>query len=172
MKRCVTEVKTSCNADVTQSKSKREIKSKSINMAPEAEPPALFGSDEDFPSGEEPPGNMLSFPDRDSLLYNRVKDLFEQKQPQGKFTNYGKEGSAIKQLIEKSRARSPDDDFLIGMIQMFERLRDQEGFYRKQPFLPSALNSSGIWDRVLNEAQLIWVEGQTLKDMEEEEILF
>ena len=62
--------------------------------------------------------------------------------------------------------------FLIGMIQMFERLRNQEGFYRKQPFLPSALNSSGIWDRVLNEAQLIWVEGQTLKDMEEEEILF
>ena len=53
---------TSCNADVTQSKSKREIKSKSINMAPEAEPPALFGSDDDIPSGEEPPGNMLSFP--------------------------------------------------------------------------------------------------------------
>lgn len=96
----------------------------------------------------------------DTVLYNRIKDIFEKEQPQGKFSNYGKEGKAIHGLIEKAKARSPDNpgDFLDAMTQVFRLLRETDKFYRGQPFLPSSLNASGIWDRVLNEAMARWKE--------------
>ena len=43
--------------------------------------------------------------------------------------------------------------FLLGMIDQFRKMRGKDEFFRKQPFLQSALNATGIWDRVLNEAQ-------------------
>ena len=93
-------------------------------------------------------------------FYNQVKRRFEKSQPQERFTNYAKEGKAIHGLIEKAKARSPDNpaEFLEAMIQIFEALRGTDKFYRGQPFLPSALNASGIWDRVLSEAQGRWQE--------------
>ena len=96
----------------------------------------------------------------ETALYSRIKTFFEKDQPQQRFTNYGKEGKAIHGLIEKARARSPDSpgEFLEAMIQIFEALRRTDKFYKGQPFLPSALNSSGIWDRVLSEAQSRWEE--------------
>lgn len=87
-------------------------------------------------------------------LYTAVKADFLKRQPQHRFTNYGKEGKAIKQLIEKAKARSPDRpaEFLGSMIKMFRHLRQSgDKFWRGQPDLPSALNASGIWDRVLSE---------------------
>jgi len=92
----------------------------------------------------------------ESELYHKVKTVFEREQPAHRFTDYGKEGKAIKGLIAKARARSPDepDVFLAGMIKQFQALRKNgDKFWRGQPFLPSALNASGIFDRVLSAAQ-------------------
>jgi len=98
----------------------------------------------------------LQVSEDESELYHKVKIVFEREQPGHRFTNYGKEGKAIKGLITKARARSPDepDAFLSGMIRQFQALRKNgDKFWRGQPFLPSALNASGIFDRVLSAAQ-------------------
>lgn len=108
-------------------------------------------------------------------FYFLVKRRFEEKQPlrvskngekKPGFDNYGKEGKAIHGLIEKARARSPDSpgEFLEAMIQIFEALRRTDKFYKGHPFLPSALNSSGIWDRVLSEAQSRWEEEEQSRE--------
>ena len=91
----------------------------------------------------------------ESWLYLWIKERFEKEQPHGRFTNYGKEGKAIKGIISKAQARDPTNPggFAEGMIETFAKLRKKDRkFYGKQPFLPSSLNASGIWDRVLTEA--------------------
>lgn len=100
--------------------------------------------------------------DKEKDLYNVIKNRFESKQLQQRFTNYPKEGKAIHGLISKARIRAPDDPetFLEGMIRMFEYLRSTDKFYKSHPFLPSSLNSSGIWDRVMNAAEQRWKEEQ------------
>jgi hypothetical protein len=83
-------------------------------------------------------------------LYHRIKEAFLSKN--GTFTNYGKEGAAINGIIEKATARNPDDPVALvrAMINTFWKLKlGNNKFYSEQPFLPSALNASGIWDRVL-----------------------
>jgi len=104
----------------------------------------------------------ISFSADDAALYTSIKVRFEKEQPQHRFTNYKKEGQSIKWLIEKARARDPDspDVFLEGMIRMFEYLRSIDKFFKGQPFLPSALNASAIWDRVLSAAQERFKEEQ------------
>lgn len=91
----------------------------------------------------------------DNTFYNQIKEIFESRQIGNRFKNYGKEGTAIKQMIKDAEGRDPEnpDIFLFGMIQTFSDLRETDQFYGKQPFLPSALNASGIWDRVLTEAE-------------------
>jgi uncharacterized protein YdaU (DUF1376 family) len=99
---------------------------------------------------------LVQVSEDESELYHKVKTVFEREQPGHRFTDYGKEGRAIKGLITKARARSPDkpDAFLSGMIGQFQALRKNgDKFWRGQPFLPSALNASGIFDRVLSAAQ-------------------
>lgn len=105
-------------------------------------------------------------------LYAEIKQHFEKAQPQCRFTNYPKEGKAIKGLIEKARAREPDhpDIFLHGMIQTFHDLRLRDKFYKGQPYLPSALNASGIWDRVLNEAHERWKGEQAAMEYDPVEV--
>ena len=104
-----------------------------------------------------------------SPLYNTIKDLFIKEQPGERFSNYAKEGTAIKQLIKKAEALDSENPeiFLQGMMTVYSEMRDQEDFYRKQPFTPSALNSSGIWDRVLTEAKNRWDQTQPVSDFEE-----
>ncbi len=111
-------------------------------MAPSADAPA---------SVEQ---QALTIPDQDQHLYHTIKTTFEKEQPGSRFTNYAKEGKAIKQLIAKARARSPDDPepLAMGMIEAFRKIREIDEFFRKQPFLPSSLNSAGIYDRVLTWA--------------------
>jgi hypothetical protein len=95
-----------------------------------------------FPSAEE---------SKELDLYHAVEKAFLSKNDD-RFTNYGKEGKAIKELIKKARARAPDNPeaFLTQMIAAFWRLKcSGDKFYSGQPYLPSALNASGIWDRVL-----------------------
>ena len=92
----------------------------------------------------------------DLELYHKINETFLSEQLGGRYTNYGKEGSSIYQLIEKAKARDPcnPEVFILGMIACFKALRDSDKkFFGGQPFLPSALNASGIFDRVLSEAQ-------------------
>ncbi len=89
--------------------------------------------------------------EKDAELYASIKESFLSKND-GKFSNYGKEGKAIHALIEKAKARAPDDPgpFLQSMIEAFWALKQTGNeFWKGQPFLSSALNASGIWDRVL-----------------------
>jgi len=90
--------------------------------------------------------------EEDTELYNAILKSFESKH--GQFDNYGKEGAAIKQLITKCRIRAPDDTaaFTLSAINTFWQLKQgRDKYWRGQPFLPSALNASGIWPRVLEE---------------------
>lgn len=99
----------------------------------------------------------------DDELYAWLKQRFEKEQPGHRFTNYGKEGKAIKGIIAKAKAREPTDPgaFAEGMVETFAELRRRDRkFYGKQPFLPSSLNASGIWDRVLSEAYERWRDEQ------------
>lgn len=117
---------------------------------------------------------LVSASDDEKELYNKIKTVFEREQPGQRFTNYGKEGKAIKGLIVKARARSPDDPqtFIAGMIRQFASMRQSgDKFWRGQPFLPSALNASGIFDRVLSAAQ---EEHEDIMQAQEnfEEVLF
>ncbi len=90
-------------------------------------------------------------PSEDQKLYHAVEESFLSRND-GKFSNYGKEGKAIHALIGKARARAPDNTgpFLQTMLEAFWQLKQTgNAFWQGQPFLPSALNASGIWDRVL-----------------------
>jgi hypothetical protein len=114
----------------------------SVALAPAAVPP----------QGISPP----ALPDETEELYAGLKTYFESKQPDGRFTDYGKEGKALHGLISKARARDPTDPrgFLKVVCGTFSRLKASgDKFWRGQPFLPSALNASGIFDRVIEEAR-------------------
>jgi len=90
-------------------------------------------------------------PSEDLALYHAAEESFLSRND-GRFTDYGKEGAALKGLVKKAKARAPDtaSTFLLQMITAFWKLRcNGDKFWRGQPFVPSALNSSGIWDRVL-----------------------
>jgi hypothetical protein len=90
--------------------------------------------------------------DKDKELYHAVEAAFLSRNGD-RFTNFGKEGKAIHGLIEKARGRLPDDPgaMLHAMLDAFWKLKagdtSAKGFWRGQPFLPSAL--SPLWDRVL-----------------------
>lgn len=92
----------------------------------------------------------------DLELYHSVEESFLAFQPDRRFTDFGKEGQHIKGLIVKARARSPDDPggFLKSLLETFLGLKQGgNGFWSGQPFLPSALDSAGIFDRVLEQAR-------------------
>jgi predicted phage replisome organizer len=72
-------------------------------------------------------------------------------------------------LIDKARSRDPTHwfDFLKAVISTFWKIKQNRGdFLSKQPFLPSALNSKGIWPRVLEVMRT-----ETPKELTEAEIL-
>jgi len=87
----------------------------------------------------------------EATIYQSINKAFLSKNGD-KFTNYKKEGSAIKQIIKKSKDRQPENTELFAkdMIARFWELKtSKDKFWQGQPFLPSSLNATGIWDRVL-----------------------
>ena len=87
----------------------------------------------------------------DNKLYDSIQKSFLCKNGD-RFTNYGKEGKAIHAIIKKATERKPDDveSFIKDMITRFWDLKtSKDKFWSSQPFLPSTLNSVGLWDRVL-----------------------
>ena len=87
----------------------------------------------------------------EATIYQSINKAF-LSQNGDKFTNYKKEGSAIKGIIKKSKDRQPVDTelFTKDMIARFWELKSsKDKFWSSQPFLPSSLNATGIWDRIL-----------------------
>jgi hypothetical protein len=87
-----------------------------------------------------------------SPLFRRIYDGFLTWN-EGVFSNYPKEATAVHALIKKARDRFGDDaeDGLASVCMAFRKLKEGDtsvrGFWRDQPYLPSAL--SPMWDRVL-----------------------
>ena len=100
---------------------------------------------QDYQEPEEPQ-------DSDLKLFHQIQKAF-LSQNGDTFTDFGKEGKAIKQLIAKSKKRDRENyqELIKAMIKRFWELKTnpRDKFWYQQPFLPSALNSAGIWDRVL-----------------------
>lgn len=85
-------------------------------------------------------------PEKTDPLYHAIKDSFEVMG--GKFSNYAKEGQAIKRII-KIVAGSQDE--ARRQIETFYRLtKSPDKFWSAQPFTPSVLAS--LWDRVKVQA--------------------
>ena len=117
------------------------------------------------------PAEALDLPaaiDEKDILFKQLDEAFLSQQPQQRFTNYGKERKHEKSLITQAMARAPDDpqDFLKRLLETFlEMTKNGDKFWKQQPFLPSVLNASGIFDRVLKQMEnrqpvddLSWVD--------------
>jgi hypothetical protein len=108
---------------------------------------------------------------REHDAFNATYAIFEKRR--GKFEPglVNKEMPIIWKLISKAQTVSPDnwEDLLARMLAEFWRIktsgREQDAFLAKQPFLPSALNSSGIWPRVLENLRSTESKKPTAEDV-------
>ena len=89
-------------------------------------------------------------------LYTAIFQSFIGKS--GAFTNYPKEAQAIKRIIKYCEQHAPrytEGDKIklaeLAITKYFELTQNGDRFWRGQPFTPSNLSASGIFDRVLIE---------------------
>ena len=93
----------------------------------------------------------VTVPEKTDPLYNEIKTAFEKVN--GNFTNYGKEGKAIKLIIKMANG---DKNAIHVMIRTFFTLRQRnDKYWSSMPFIPSRLAASGVWDGVKEEAKKI-----------------
>ncbi len=88
-------------------------------------------------------------------IYHLIEQAFVSKNLDKDF-NFKREGPHIKQLEEKALARASPDEFIKKAIVVFWQLTrpgSNDKLFKKQPFLPSILNSGGLWPRVLTELE-------------------
>ncbi len=84
-------------------------------------------------------------------IYHLIENAFVNKNQD---FNFKREGPHIKQLEEKALARASPEDFTKKIIVVFwELVHSDDKLFKKQPFLPSILNSGGLWPRVLKELE-------------------
>lgn len=86
-------------------------------------------------------------------LYDRVMKACESQLGRP-FTNYGKEGKHAHSLVARAKVLAPQDPagFLRSFFTTFKRLQESgDRFYSDQPFLPSVLDSHGIFERVVQK---------------------
>ncbi len=84
-------------------------------------------------------------------LHEEIRKVFLD-QNGGKFSNYAKEGAAIKKMIGMAQDRSPEapDLLLKNMVAKFWDMKTNGNlFWSQKPFLPSQLLS--MWDHVLEQ---------------------
>jgi len=97
-------------------------------------------------------GGEDAISEADKSLYHSVEKAFLSKNDNC-FSDYKKEGNCIHSLIRKAKNRNATDPaaMMKAMLAAFWKLKSSDtsakGFWRGQPFLPSAL--SPLWDRVL-----------------------
>lgn len=91
-------------------------------------------------------------------LYHKIEKSFHwgyEKQTNLKaFSNYGKEGNAIKQLIKKAQIQNKDDpeQYIKDAIHYYwELVNSNKRYFKDKPYLPSQLN--GDWDQVITKIQ-------------------
>lgn len=102
----------------------------------------------------------------DIELHGRIRDSFLKVNT--RFTSYPKEGKHINGLIEKAKQWNPEDPslFIYTVMKTFWNLKKHSGksFWGDQPYLPSTLNSTKIFDRVLEHMKEKHIEGQGLEE--------
>jgi len=99
------------------------------------------------------PGAAVATLPKDEL-YDAIWQSFLAKTP--KFTNYPKEVQATKRLARMFRELDPERaerEAEQTLMKYWELTQQGSQFWQKQPFTPSALSSSGIFDRVRQEMQ-------------------
>ena len=89
-------------------------------------------------------------------IYHIIESAFLSQAPQiGELVefNFNRE-EHILGLEKKALARDGPEEFAKTVIVVFWRLiHSDDQFWKHQPFLPSVLNSGGIWPRVLKEME-------------------
>lgn len=110
---------------------------------PSPPPPPLPGGN------EQPTAGLPDVPDPADSLYAEIKTAFEAVN--GDFSDYAKEGAAIKRIIKLTRGNREDAGL---MIKTFFGLRQRnDRYWSTMPFVPSRLAASGIWDSVKEAAK-------------------
>jgi len=129
---------------------------------------------EEKPFEKETSKTDLSDP-KQPTLYKIIESIFLSKNNDN-FDNYKKEGMAIKGIITKAEKRENPDTFIQELIEKFYDLTiNGNDFWKGQPFLPSALNASGIFARVekqIQEKEFIPTEPDYENMEDYEEIIF
>ncbi len=86
-------------------------------------------------------------------IYHLIQEAFVSKN-QDKDFNYKREGPHILQLEQKALARASPEDFIKKVIVVFWQLvHSDHKLFKKKPFLPSILNSGGLWPYVMTELE-------------------
>ena len=102
----------------------------------------------------------------DRSIYHLIEQAFLSKNQD---FDYGREGPHIVQLEKKALARPDPEEFIKKAIVVFWYLtHGNDKLFKDQPFLPSVMNSSGLWPRVMKRMEQI--EGQEI-DPETEQFL-
>ena len=87
----------------------------------------------------------------DRTLYHSIKQVFLSK---NRDFNFKRECMHITQLEEKAKTREQPEIFMSMVLELFWNLTNSEdNIFKDQPFLPSILNSGGIWPRVLKKLE-------------------
>ena len=91
-------------------------------------------------------------------IYHLIEQAFLSKNQD---FDYGREGPHIVKLEKKALARPDPEEFIKKAIVVFWDLtRSNDNLFKDQPFLPSILDSSGMWPRVMKRIEQL--EGQEI----------
>jgi len=89
--------------------------------------------------------------DDDRSVYHIIEQAFLSKNQD---FAYGREGAHIVELEKKALARPDPLDFIKKVITVFWQLtHSNDKLFKDQPFLPSVLNSGGLWPRVMKKIE-------------------
>lgn len=89
--------------------------------------------------------------DTDRSVYHIIEQAFLSKNQD---FAYGREGAHIVELEKKALARGNPIAFIKKVITVFWQLtHSDDKLFKDQPFLPSILNSSGLWPRVMKKIE-------------------
>lgn len=83
-------------------------------------------------------------------LEGQIENLFLSGLTDTASYDFGRERKALKQLTAKC-SDGLSSAKLTNIVKFFAELRKRDKFIAKQPYLPSVLNSKGIWPRVVEE---------------------
>jgi hypothetical protein len=98
------------------------------------------------------PAKPANEPQWDDLEKNIEDACLSQLNDPSQQYDYGKERKHVKQIGQRARNKDSPEEFIKQIFETLYRLkREGDNFWVKQPFLPSVINSKGIWPRILEE---------------------